>query len=107
MMIFPVNLEFDRTDKKSIAKTLFNYFLAQYADTTRRQVIGGAELASMRVANEEYRKHEEFGGGWSNDPYSDLQIKNKEVIIKRLSEEVADAQAIINFMRDRFLEGMI
>lgn len=86
---------------------MFNYFLEQYADVTRRQVVCEAELASMRAANEEFNKHDDFGGGFSQDPFSSATIKHKEEEIIRIAEEVKDAHAILIFMRDRFLEGMI
>lgn len=107
MMINAANLEFDRTNNKSIAKTMFNYFLSQYAEATRRQVIGESELKAMHIANAEFNKNSEFGGGFSRDPYSSDHIRNKEEMNKLITEEVQDAHAIMIFLRDRLLEGMV
>ena len=107
MTVYAANLKFDRANKTSIAKSMFNYFLAQYESAIRQQVIGNAELSSMNAANTEFQRHDDFGGGFSNNPYSDAQIKHKEQTLEELDEQVKDAEAIIKFMRDRFLFGLV
>jgi len=111
MTVYSANLVFKRDDNISIAKVIFDYFLAQYADAIRRQKTCGATLASFHAANQGYQEKmdgEGMGvGGWYNLPYNDSIIKIKNEELARIDEEVKDAEAIVKFMRNRFLAGMV
>lgn len=108
MTVYAANLKFNRTDPKSMAQTLFNYFLAQYGDIIRCQCRSEAELAAMIAANEAYNKHEDsFGGFGGIPPWNDQQLKLKRENIEREAEEVKDSEAMIKFLRDRFLVGLL
>jgi hypothetical protein len=107
MILNSAHFTFDRTKNVSIAKAMFNYFLAQYEDAIRRHVIAGADVAAMRAANTEYQKHDDAIGFGGRPPWNDLQIQRKEKEFADIGEEVKDAESIIKFMRDRFLFGMI
>jgi hypothetical protein len=107
MNIHAAQLMFNRENNVSIAKAMFNYFLAQYADSISRKVVAEADVAAMRAANTEYQKHDDAIGFGGRPPWNDLQIKHKEQQLAYIAEEVKDAESIIKFMRDRFLFGMI
>lgn len=101
MQIYAANLSFDRKSEVSISKTMFNYFLAQYADAVSRKVTRQADVAAMRAANLAYQQHDDAIGFGGRLPWNDLQIKRKEQELEGIIEEVKDAEALVNFIRDR------
>lgn len=108
MTVYAALLKFNRTDPKSMAQTLFNYFLAQYEDTIRVQCREEAELAGMIAANKAYEQHEDNCGGFGGmPPWSNQQLELKRKHIEEYDAQVKDANAMVKFLRDRFLVGLL
>jgi hypothetical protein len=109
MIIQAAHLEFKSFEPRSMAEVIFNYFLLQYKNAIRNECSEEAKLASMISGNKAYdeRMKEEFGGGFSQPPYSDNLIQIQKHALDDSKKAVIEAEAIIKFLRNRFFEGLL
>jgi cation transport regulator ChaB len=112
MNVFAANLKFNALNDQTIAKVIFNYFLAQYTDVVKRNCHASATLSAMKAANkayeEDYRRNDMGVGGFmTGQPYTSHKIQYAEEDLKKVIEEMKEAEAVIQFLRDRFLAGVL
>lgn len=104
MIINATQLKFDRSNEVSISKVMFNFFLETYKETIRMNTYAIADLSVCRAANAEYLS-KAFGID-DRLPYNSAQIEYKKQQVITMEEEMKDAEAIVKFLRDKFLKGL-
>lgn len=96
---------------KELAKSIWNFFLFQY-DCARREEINtrnehDAFVSANKRAQEDYHREADPGFGMFEPPYSEHTIKNQEEEMIRAAKNLADSKALMNFIRDRFVDKFV
>lgn len=99
-------------DPKELAKTIWDFFLFQYETAVRDDIGVRCELDSYSAANEsakrEWAKDDYNVGGFGPpEPYSSAVINNKKREADEAKRNLLEAKALLNFIRDRFIDKFI
>lgn len=101
------------SDTKEVATEIFNFFLWQYEEASNDAINARCEKEAFKSANiaagAAYRNDPEYTGlGWGPKlPYTEYQLKRKEEESERAEKNVKDHKTILNFIRDRFVDGFV
>ena len=111
-MIFQlVRGELKSTDDKDVAKAIFDFFLFQYQQAVGEEINARCEFNAAVAANEAAQReyaNEEWGGGFGPSlPYSQAVIDNKKREAEQAKKDLAEFKAMMNFVRDRFVEKFV
>lgn len=94
-------------DPKELAKAIWDFYLFQYDVAMINDIEVRAELQSYYAANQsaadEYRQNNEFGWG-PPQPYSQSIIDVKKHEAANAARNLIEAKALLNFVKDRFLD---
>jgi hypothetical protein len=107
----PVQDELKSHEDKDLAKSIWNFFLFQY-DVARREEINTRHeyecaVSANRNAREDYTREADPGFGMWEPPYSEFCIENKKREMEQSAKNFDDAKALMNFIRDRFVDKFI
>ena len=106
MNIFAANITLGFTNQ-ALAKAVFDVFFFQYSQALSDEIGARSEFHAAESANrayeEEWRRND--GLGWcTNHPYSSSIIQYKKDQATRAEHNLKEAKALMNFVRDQFLE---
>lgn len=94
-------------DQKELAKAIWDFYLWQYETALRDEIELRSELeaykSANRAASDEYRRNNELGWG-PPEHYSSIVIENKKIDAENAKQNLHEAKALLNFVRDRFLD---
>lgn len=103
-MVHPLN-------DKEFAKTIFDFFLWQYTYALQIEIATRCELDSYKAANEaarrEYEKDDNMLGWGPPTPYNEHAINMKKLEVERTKKNLEEAKALLEFVRDRFLDKFL
>jgi hypothetical protein len=110
MTFHQVNASLKATDNKEVAKTILDFFIYQHTQAFQEEINTRCELNACKAANtaaeREYKESQELGFG-ARLPYDAYNIEQKEKELERAQRDLVEAKALLDFIRDRFVEKFV
>ena len=109
MIIQEQEVQFNPDDPKNMAQALFNIFLYTYTNAIASKIYIESKIVAMKAANKAYEdecsKHGPIGF-CMNHPFTDEILQQKQKELDFVNINLIESQAMMLFIRDRFLEGI-
>lgn len=113
MIFHLVQGELKSHEPKDVAKSIFDYFVWQHRAAIQHEIETrsryNSAVAANHAAQTEYDKEDMGGvGGFeAHLPYSDQELKKMQRDSEISKKDLDDARALLNFIRDRFVEKFV
>ena len=105
------DLKGNHGDPMEVGKAVFNFFVFQHEQAVSEEIAARSRLNSAEAANDAaQREFERECGGLGSHftvPYNASALHAMKTEAERRAKDRVEAKAMLNFMRDRLLEGFI